>query len=160
MQVFDLETTQLICNFTQSVPNHADRLVAITTQTEDIFGQKDFLEYCRSTTPIRAMVHPNNSSYIICAGTDRRINFWDLANPGQSYTISEPLKTKYSYKKLPLGPLSIFEETSLEKEQPSFDQSLIPTSHHRDAIIDLKCIEVPHQMLISAGRDGVIKVWS
>jgi len=32
-------------------------------------------------------------------------------------------------------------------------------SHHRDVITDLKCFEYPQKMLVSACRDGGIKVW-
>eukprot|EP01087_Luapelamoeba_hula_P016325 TRINITY_DN5016_c2_g1_i1.p1 TRINITY_DN5016_c2_g1~~TRINITY_DN5016_c2_g1_i1.p1 ORF type:complete len:1525 (+),score=308.28 TRINITY_DN5016_c2_g1_i1:135-4577(+) len=34
-----------------------------------------------------------------------------------------------------------------------------PAPDHHAAILDLECLELPHRMLISAARDGVVKVW-
>jgi len=34
-----------------------------------------------------------------------------------------------------------------------------PPVYHSDTVTDLKMLEDPHKMLISASRNGVIKVW-
>jgi len=37
---------------------------------------------------IRSLFTPPDSSYFITGGTDRRIRYWDILNPSQSYTVS------------------------------------------------------------------------
>ncbi len=34
-----------------------------------------------------------------------------------------------------------------------------PSVNHHDCVLDLKLLELPHRMLVSASRDGVVKVW-
>jgi len=136
----------------------------------DEFGIQNLsLSQYQSGTPIRALVNPPDTTYIITAGTDYKIRYWDLEQPATSYIISgrsidEPQPKYSTYVR---NNQSIFEEepsisvplTEADKElkpHPSMD---FPSINHHDCITSLQCLEFPTQMLISASRDGVIKVW-
>jgi phosphoinositide-3-kinase regulatory subunit 4 len=52
---------------------------------------------------------------------------------------------------------SVPSKTPLTKQLSSYAES--GYQHHIDCINDVAFTELPHPMIISAGRDGVIKVW-
>ncbi|KYQ92802.1 putative protein serine/threonine kinase [Tieghemostelium lacteum] len=136
----------------------------------------------KKTPIIRAMLSPVNCSYLITAGDDKRIKFWEGKNIIDSYYISNgkepppPFTHKYS-NNTNLG-LETFEEVWCDPNASSFYPNSIqssisniqskqkqkspittPTIHHQEPILDLKVMEVPNPMLISASTDGIVKVW-
>jgi hypothetical protein len=36
---------------------------------------------------------------------------------------------------------------------------VLPSGAHTDAILDLKSVDLPHKMMLSSSRDGVVKCW-
>jgi len=140
---------------------------------------------------IKAFINPPDCSYLITAGDDRKIRYWDLANAVNSYTVcgllpdqSKPRYSSHIYDQGTSQPLSVsqanvqqanskfavYQEvssataTSLDVESqnllsPSKAIPSAPSVNHHESILDLKMLELPHRMLISAGRDGVVKVW-
>jgi hypothetical protein len=57
-------------------------------------------------------------------------------------------------------PITIFQEqANLSRVAAEEKRTLQPSFHHSDSILDLKMIEMPHKMLISCSRDGIVKVW-
>ncbi|EGG21037.1 putative protein serine/threonine kinase [Cavenderia fasciculata] len=147
----------------------------------------------RKTPSIRAILSPPQCTYLITAGDDKRIKYWDWDNPTtNSYYISPgrdplpPFTNKVSFK---TNGTQIQEELWSSTDQyssannpvysrPSTISSITssssstgatssskpktpttPTIHHQETILDLKVMEVPQPMLISASADGIIKVW-
>eukprot|EP01132_Coremiostelium_polycephalum_P010002 gene10002-12267_t len=153
----------------------------------------------RKTPPVRALLSPPNCSYIITAGDDKRIKYWDWDNPSQSYYISpgkeSPPPFIHKFNPNTQTGTEIHEEvwydnsnsffTNTLQQQPTSSLSSstslgsssgsgigsgsgkqkqkggmsMPTIHHQESILDLKIMEVPNPMLISASTDGVVKVW-
>jgi len=118
-------------------------------------------------TPVesfRAML-TDRSSFVITGGTDSTIRFWDVKDPKNSYIISGPKREH----KMPIYANLYNKESHIELLQENWKEisgsnDKIPLlksidTHHTDAILDLKLLESPHNMLVSCSRDGVIKVW-
>ncbi|CAI2161442.1 16883_t:CDS:10 [Funneliformis geosporum] len=151
---------------------------------------------------IRAMIYPPDCNYMITAGSDRKIRFWDNNRIEESYIvvgsdIDEP--TSYSTKQFDginvhyeihrvmntATSNSSFTNSNNSSSGGSYSGSsgssnskrsnknnthsarnqLITVQqqqllkNHLDCITDLKVTELPHPMLISGDRDGIIKVF-
>lgn len=119
--------------------------------------------------------------YVLTAGSDRVIRYWDLNDPLESRHVSgddiSPNWTRCNgslqnntvvYEELVGTPLDGKEGDLPSEEDIAMQQRyqlankgrgvVPPPTTHEDCILDLKAIEFPHKMLVSAGRDGVIKV--
>ena len=152
------------------------------------FGGEDLEERMAThEESVRALLPAPDGSFLITAGSDRRIRYWDCTNSTKSYLISAPPDDPpTAYSSFSLNNLAVFQErlapspatgsapvpgapagpasgtntaslsgTSLEYSR----QRSGPAVHHYDCITDLNFLELPARMLISAGRDGVVKVW-
>jgi len=126
------------------------------------------LSTSKSTTSTRAIISPCGGKYIITAGTDRKIRYWDMESPHNSYIISglDANEAQPKYRCTSLEDITVFEEEPTVKSINMADMELLPdpalvspSIHHHDTITQLAVLEVPHQMLISGSRDGVVKVW-
>lgn len=124
---------------------------------------------------------------LVTAGDDRRIRFWDLKNAKSSFTISgvdygEP---KSFYDSSPTGsdwkkrtietnmhaeqnlvpPVVYMCQDSLtdvpSSQNPASERRgpIPPSPGHNDSILDLQLVDVHVPMILSAGRDGLIKLW-
>ena len=91
-----------------------------------------------------------------------------MNNAANSFTIcgnnSEQSKPKYNSQHF--DNVSVLQEIATSHDEES--RNLLhphkagpsaPSVNHHESILDLKLLEIPHRMLISAGRDGVVKVW-
>lgn len=117
---------------------------------------------------VLSMIHftHGQDSALITAGTDMRIRFWDLNLPERSFVISDGSKSSssrqsdrsFSYcSKLVEGIQVLVEEEQRTATNATGDPLPVSTSHH-DSISDLAYIE-SSSVLVSASRDGVVKVW-
>ena len=101
---------------------------------------------------MRALASPSECSYLLTAGADKRIRFWDIATPANSYAVCgvDPgaPRPRYSHQ----DPLMLEAANSKLRAH-------LPSMNHHDCILDMKMLELPHRMLISSSRDGVVKVW-
>lgn len=117
------------------------------------------------THGIKAIYNPVNVPYVITGGDDKRIRYWDLENVNNSYTICG-LHSNYiipQYNSYIQDSITIYQEfptynSNLEQKGMIKGQNL-PSVIHHESILDIQCIEIPHKMLISCSRDGIIKVW-
>lgn len=123
---------------------------------------------------VRALVGRMSSSgpaHLITAGTDRQIRFWDFNIANRSFTVSglDPGQPRSSYESpTELNRLVICRDASIpsadvlvQSQKPLLDGHgpVPPVQSFRDAILDLKCIDLPMKMMVSCGRDGDVKLW-
>ncbi|KAG5180485.1 WD40-repeat-containing domain protein, partial [Tribonema minus] len=104
-------------------------------------------ERLRGTSSIRAIVgriSQHGNSYLITGGSDRHIRYWDFQVPSRCYTVSGG-----SPSPLPASMMPSVAECGV---------TAAPTAHE-DAILDLKCTDMPLKLLLSSSRDGVVNVW-
>lgn len=113
-------------------------------------------------------------TFLLTAGSDRKVRHWSL-DPGQTsqecavVTPSDvPGETERpTYTASHLGDVFVVQEQGGQrKEAPaslsrvgSQDSSSPPSPNHRDAILDLCTISLQNDILVTAGRDGLVKLW-
>ncbi|KAG0353652.1 Serine/threonine-protein kinase [Podila minutissima] len=120
---------------------------------------------------VRAVIFPTDCEYMITAGADRKIRYWDTSRVDLSYIISghdiQDPPPKYATRRFEGLPVH-YEVTPLQSAKPrATGRSNVITvqqqqllRNHLDAIMDIALTEFPCMMLISGDRDGVIKVFS
>ncbi|OZJ02400.1 hypothetical protein BZG36_04862, partial [Bifiguratus adelaidae] len=128
-----------------------------------------------SDSSIRAIMCPADCHYLITAGTDRKIRYWDYQNVENSSVVlgqePEDPKQRYVFHKGEsiVARIETTAVTTTSKRSSSRSgssaaagntliQQRMLLHNHLDAINDLQITEVPYPMLISGDRDGVIKV--
>lgn len=123
-----------------------------------------------SSTPDRERVAPSRPGWMVTAGEDRVIRYWDLARPSDGFVVCGSLREKdvafkagapatpQLYYTLPNArPLGAGPAEVRGHAANSQRQALRP---HYDAICALGVVETPFSScVVSADRSGVIKVW-
>jgi phosphoinositide-3-kinase regulatory subunit 4 len=124
---------------------------------------------------IKALLNPD-PSFLITAGDDRKIRYWNLQNVLNSYIISGFQQHPIVYNSQSFDNIQVYQEfeetptsnaaasgvtssSSTTSAATKFRGPASPSVHHRESILDVKVMELPHKMLISSGRDAIIKVW-
>lgn len=112
-----------------------------------------------------------DQNYLITAGGDGHIRYWDFATPSKCFSVSGVVQQRPSYDRIdfqPTGRLMLCRHapgprvTELESSRvPRLQQRGIarPENRHQDGILDLKLVQLPRKALLSASRDASIKVW-
>ena len=105
-------------------------------------------------------ISDSGSSYLVSGGSDRRISFWDFTSASRCYQISggEKISTTGVSRSLFLGIPNVAKPSSNNINPNMMKGGVRPKSGHEDSVLDLKSCERP-RALLSAGGDGVIKVW-
>lgn len=143
--------------------------------------------YLSNSTPTRHSVTNfyYNPNYVITAGTDMRLRFWDLSQPSYSYIIAgssmdsaEEINSCISYNSQLIEATQVIHEYYKPAKRPSSSSSS-PRSNtndlnylneetaytqevqvgHRDLISDIAVCNLSQPFIISSSRDGVIKIW-
>ncbi|WFD30617.1 non-specific serine/threonine protein kinase [Malassezia sp. CBS 17886] len=108
--------------------------------------------------------------YVLSAGADRQIRFWDLGRPAQSICISpdrhksafdsspghngEPACTKHV---APAPSAPALHAPGLSHERTKATSAFVKS--HKDAITALAVIELPFRCIVAGDRAGTIRVW-
>lgn len=103
---------------------------------------------------------------LLAAGVDRKVRHWSLdpeRHITEAYVVTPPETSRAerpTYTSNHLGDVFVVQETSpavaeVKDEEPSNK----PSPNHRDAILDLCSISLQHDILVTAGRDGLVKLW-
>uniref|UniRef100_A0A1B6KTS4 non-specific serine/threonine protein kinase n=1 Tax=Graphocephala atropunctata TaxID=36148 RepID=A0A1B6KTS4_9HEMI len=114
----------------------------------------------------------DRSPFLLTAGSDQRIRYWDLDSYDNSRLAvpagSDPLGLNFSYKCRMIDGTNVVQEVQLKpatpaqphggEESPRAGPDLPPPGHH-DGITDLAMCQASQCFLLSAARDGVVKVW-
>lgn len=115
---------------------------------------------------IRAMSVSPNGNFIVTGGADKKLRFWNFDNPTKSFIISgKDPKEDVTYNAWESNSKTIagLEEvrTPIRESPHIVATQQLPSSGHCDTILDTKLLELHSKkvMVVSASRDGVIKVW-
>ena len=135
---------------------------------------------------IRALATPDSwssgrpPSALIAAGTDRSIRYWDAVDVASSYAVCEAPDSAASMsrwemfqqsRELPMSAerMYICQEVTTSKlhngmvslSPMAMSRGPVPPSpNHRDCVLDLQAVQPANlRYLLSAGRDGIVKVW-
>ncbi|KAF9970185.1 Serine/threonine-protein kinase [Actinomortierella ambigua] len=135
------------------------------------FTQSD-TTYLATDQSIRAVLCSPEGDYMITAGADRKLRYWDTGKVEVSYVISgmelQEGRPKYSTRRV--EGLTIHYEltdppSSTARRAASGRSNLVTVQqqqllrNHLDAIRDIALTELPCPMVISGDRDGVVKVF-
>ncbi|XP_046850772.1 phosphoinositide 3-kinase regulatory subunit 4-like isoform X2 [Xenia sp. Carnegie-2017] len=114
--------------------------------------------------------NPDIGQFILTGGSDRRIRLWDLQSPNESCLIAgsssdnlNDVVLRYSSRLID-GTKVLREmyckssQVVVQDDMPKRAPDKPPTGHH-DCITDLAFVTTPQHLLVSASRDGVIKIW-
>lgn len=113
----------------------------------------------------------DRSPFVLAGGTDQRVRLWDLESPCETYlAIHAPndplLGSTPTYKsRLVDGTLVVHEvepgnsRSSSKGEEVQRVGPEPPSAGHKDCISDIALCKASQCFLLSASRDGVIKVW-
>lgn len=114
----------------------------------------------------------DRSGFLLAGGTDQRIRFWDLESPSESYLAipapNDPLiGSSISYETRLIDGTNVITAVanpSTVKSPGKGDEipragPEPPPPGHRDCISDITLCKASQCFLLSASRDGVIKVW-
>lgn len=125
-------------------------------------------------------ISQSNSSYLITAGSDKTIRYWDFSSATRCFTVSglEAGQPKGLFATPNVGAdgsgaaggKRLF--VCYVASTPSADTILqahlpiregrgiaLPSANFKDAILDMKNMELPMRLMLTSGRDGVIKLW-
>ncbi|XP_069762900.1 phosphoinositide 3-kinase regulatory subunit 4 isoform X3 [Narcine bancroftii] len=144
-------------------------------------GDRRFTLWASSAPPLSEMqpsVHSVHGIYcspadgnplLLTAGSDMRIRFWDLAYPERSYIVAGSANdilhcpSVSYYRKIIEGTEVVQEIHNKQKVGSSEDvprrgPESLPIGHH-DIITDLAAFQTTQGFIVTASRDGIIKVW-
>ncbi|XP_036999819.2 phosphoinositide 3-kinase regulatory subunit 4 isoform X2 [Artibeus jamaicensis] len=102
---------------------------------------------------------------LLTAGSDMKIRFWDLVYPERSYVVagSTSSPSVSYYRKIIEGTEVVQEIQNKRKVGPSDDTprrgpESLPVRHH-DIITDVATFQTTQGFIVTASRDGIVKVW-
>jgi len=163
---------------------------------------------------VKGLACAANGGYLVTAGSDKRVRFWDMQNTSNSCTVSglrpEHPKPRYTCSNNLIEGVSVYEEfpdvffhhfssdaaapnpspthshtapslapntsvasgtgggapagaaqgaAGFAQKQGKHRGPPVPSPNHNEAVLDVGLIELPHAMIVSCSRDGVVKVW-
>lgn len=111
----------------------------------------------------------DRSPFLLSGGTDQRLRFWNLESPSESYlaipAAGDAPGTTLTYRsRLIDGTDVIYEEPSNMRPKDKSEEvpragPEPPAAGHRDCISDIALCKASQCFMVTASRDGVIKVW-
>ncbi|XP_077298369.1 vacuolar protein sorting 15 isoform X2 [Arctopsyche grandis] len=118
----------------------------------------------------------DDSPFILTAGTDQRVRFWDLDQPEDSYVLIgapndqyAPSNASVSYRSRLVDGTPVIQEVStissipntstVSDEQASRYGPEPRGIHHTAPITDLNMVQANKCYLVSSSADGVINIW-
>ena len=150
---------------------HLEAVSDSPSHSEFDFGIDDPLADGAQASNTRALASPHEGSYLLTAGTDKRVRYWDITTPANSYAVcgveAGAPRPRYSHQAMTAAggeQVPLFREVPNAQDPQALENVKqraggLPSTNHHDCILDLKLLELPHKMLISSSRDGVVKVW-
>nr|XP_003222242.1 PREDICTED: phosphoinositide 3-kinase regulatory subunit 4 [Anolis carolinensis] len=141
-------------------------------------GDRRFTLWASSAPPLQKCRFPSPHSVhgiycspadgnpiLLTAGSDMKIRFWDLAYPERSYIVagSSGSPSVSYYRKIIEGTEVVQEIQNKQKVGPSDETprrgpESLPVGHH-DIITDIATFQTTQGFIVTASRDGIVKVW-
>lgn len=107
--------------------------------------------------------------YLLTAGSDMRIRYWDMVHHSESYIVSGAANDRISpsivsYSSRYIDGTEVLQEFCNRPPVAGSDETPrrypeIPPAGHHDVISDISVMQASQTFLLSASRDGVVKVW-
>ncbi|XP_068243849.1 phosphoinositide 3-kinase regulatory subunit 4 isoform X3 [Palaemon carinicauda] len=109
--------------------------------------------------------------YVLAGGTDCRLRFWDLREPESSYIVCYAAQDPYlhcpvTYSSRLVDGTEVIEETAgRSRTAPASGEDAPrkgpdqPPPGHKDTIQDVIVMNEPQRLIVTAARDGTIKMW-
>ncbi|XP_015669846.1 phosphoinositide 3-kinase regulatory subunit 4 [Protobothrops mucrosquamatus] len=102
---------------------------------------------------------------LLTAGSDMKIRFWDLAYPERSYIVAgSPSSPSVSYYRKIIEGTEVVQEIQNKHKMGPTDETprrgpeSLPIGHH-DIITDVATFQTTQGFIVTASRDGIVKVW-
>ena len=113
-----------------------------------------------SSCKMRSVLCPSGE-FVVTGDTMGRIRYWDLRNVSQSYNVGEQRQSWYSRTRNTYVSDKQQERSNTGQIRPrdQYRGVVEPRSGHQDAVCDLAVITKPSKLLVSCGRDGLVKIW-
>lgn len=130
------------------------RLVNVKNATKSSSGSS------AASCKMRSVLCPQESGEFVVSGdTYGRIRYWDLRNVSQSYNVGEHRQSWYTRARNTLVCQDKERNTGQIRPRDQYRGVVEPRSGHQDAVCDLAVITKPSKLLVSCGRDGLVKIW-
>ncbi|KAJ3642279.1 hypothetical protein Zmor_025079 [Zophobas morio] len=110
----------------------------------------------------------DRSPFVLSGGTDQRVRFWNLDSPANSHLVAPAAsdngaKVTFASRLIDGFPV-IYENPVVEKNKESGEDAPRggpeqPPAGHRDCITDIALCKASQCFMVSASRDGIVKVW-
>lgn len=155
--------TLFLTDPTDEKPKEALSVPSLT----EISGEATFELPSSSGPGVRSLWLPPRGAQtsLLAAGVDRKVRHWSLdpeRHITEAYVVTPPetpQAERPTYTSNHLGDVFVVQETSPVAEVKDEEPSNKPSPNHRDAILDLCSISLQHDILVTAGRDGLVKLW-
>ncbi|XP_023605285.1 phosphoinositide 3-kinase regulatory subunit 4 isoform X4 [Myotis lucifugus] len=164
-------------------PRHQSWVIAAVQGNNEVSmwdmetGDRRFTLWASSAPPLSELQPSSHSVHgiycspadgnpiLLTAGSDMKIRFWDLAYPERSYVVagSTSSPSVSYYRKIIEGTEVVQEIQNKQKVGPSDDTprrgpESLPVGHH-DIITDVATFQTTQGFIVTASRDGIVKVW-
>ncbi|ETO22780.1 hypothetical protein RFI_14413 [Reticulomyxa filosa] len=154
------------CGYVPTILNSQIHTGSITKELESLCA--DFGREKGGVTGV--LISKDN--FVVTAGRDRVVRYWNLVSPQKSFRISSTETSHQTYRYQAYRDEKYDEivfdelidahyehesEKGTQRWKSMRDGTL--KAQHQDVITDLKAVEFPQIMLLTAGRNGVVKVW-
>lgn len=112
----------------------------------------------RMSLPSQRALHiPRESNLLISGGTDRQLHYWSSQGAQADLSRIDERLSRQTIKDVDICVLQ--NKNFLLSNKPKSRKIPNPSPDHRDCILDIKSSISPYHMLITASRDGFVKVW-
>ncbi|RDD40341.1 Phosphoinositide 3-kinase regulatory subunit 4 [Trichoplax sp. H2] len=112
---------------------------------------------------------PPDDRFILTAGTDRRIRYWDTESCGSSYVVVGSAtettdSSEFQYRSRAIDGTEVIIEKEIKRKENTQEDAPrrgpeAPFIGHHDTINQLTVVKGLQGLMISGAQDGVIKVW-
>lgn len=156
--------------------NSYRRVLGISHAVQTALTRKHVNSWEPHMNSFSGRVGSSGQNYLITAGSDASIRYWDFSSASKCFTVSG-LKTSQSHpvyesidvndqrnslilcRQLPaVGVPKVGSHYSNNSKYTNHGP-VRPENRHRDSILDIKKLEYPIKGLVTCSRDGFIKFW-
>uniref|UniRef100_A0A8C3IGJ2 Phosphoinositide 3-kinase regulatory subunit 4 n=1 Tax=Chrysemys picta bellii TaxID=8478 RepID=A0A8C3IGJ2_CHRPI len=102
---------------------------------------------------------------LLTAGSDMKIRFWEMAYPERSYIVAGSATCpSVSYNRKIIEGTEVVQEIQNKQKMGPTDETprrgpeSLPVGHH-DIITDIATFQTTQGFIVTASRDGIVKVW-